>query len=169
MHWNASIDMEHVMQHLEYFWEIDTPGMFGGTGDGIGWTQIASSGISMFPREWVETMARDWLDNSVDGFNAGVPLTSTAMKYYPNNLMEDFAVVPDANWYMIRGLYRHTVDRLANKFTLAHLKNYNMEDGPELQNVTDMKKIGMDQKIAKTSHFLEDLCNKCTTQWTNVR
>ena len=168
-HWNASIDMEHVMQHLEYFWEIDTPGMFGGTGGGIGWTQIASSGISMFPREWVETMARDWLDNPVDGFNAGVPLTSTAMKYYPNNLMEDFAVVPDANWYMIRGLYRHTVDRIANKFTLAHLKNYNMEDGPELQNVTDMKKIGMDQKLAKTSHFLEDLCNKCTTQWTNVR
>ena len=48
-HWNASIDMEHVMQHLEYFWEIDTPGMFGGTGGGIGWTQIASSGDKYVP------------------------------------------------------------------------------------------------------------------------
>ena len=35
----------------------------------------------------------------------------------------------DGNWYMIRPLYLHTVDRLANKFTLAHLKGYNMEDG----------------------------------------
>ena len=129
VHWNTSVDMAHVMDHLEYFWEIDTPGMFGGTGNGIGWLHIAPTGISMFPREWVETMASLWLDNPVDGFYAGVPLTSTAMKYYPDKLMEDFAVVPDANWYMIRGLYRHTVDRLANKFTLAHLKNYNMEDG----------------------------------------
>ena len=30
---------------------------------------------------------------------------------------------------MIRPLYLHTVDRLANKFTLAHLKGYNMENG----------------------------------------
>ena len=36
---------------------------------------------------------------------------------------------PDANWYMIRALYLHTVDMLANKFTLAHLKGYNMENG----------------------------------------
>ena len=61
------------------------------------------------------------------------------------NENDNFAVVPgkrrgeaivtlylhltDANWYMIRPLYLHTVDRLANKFTLAHLKGYNMEDG----------------------------------------
>ena len=35
----------------------------------------------------------------------------------------------DSNWYVIRALYLHTVDFFANKFTLAHLKGYNMENG----------------------------------------
>ena len=59
--------------------------------------------------------------------------------------LDNFAVVPghncdtsgnpsieyiaDGNWYAIRPLYLHTVDRLANKFTLAHLKTYNLEAG----------------------------------------
>ena len=30
---------------------------------------------------------------------------------------------------MIRALYLHTVDGLANRFSLAHLKGYNMEGG----------------------------------------
>lgn len=30
---------------------------------------------------------------------------------------------------MLRALYRHNVDLLANKFTLEHLKKYNMEWG----------------------------------------
>ena len=60
---------------------------------------------------------------------------------------DDFAVVPgdlnivmgqmlliiisilDSNWYVIRALYLHTVDFFANKFTLAHLKGYNMDNG----------------------------------------
>ena len=35
----------------------------------------------------------------------------------------------DGNWYAIRPLYIHNVEDLANKFTLAHLKTYNMEAG----------------------------------------
>ena len=35
----------------------------------------------------------------------------------------------DANWYAIRPLYIHNVEELANKFTLEHLKTYNMEAG----------------------------------------
>ncbi len=37
--------------------------------------------------------------------------------------------MPDANWFMIRALYVHQVDRLANKFLLGHLKGYNLEWG----------------------------------------
>ena len=35
----------------------------------------------------------------------------------------------DSNWYVIRALYLHTLDMFANKFTLAHIKGYNMENG----------------------------------------
>ena len=38
-------------------------------------------------------------------------------------------MTPDANWYLLRGLYLHQIDALANKFTLAHLKKYNTEWG----------------------------------------
>ena len=51
----------------------------------------------------------------------------------------------DGNWYSIRPLYLHTVDRLANKFTLAHLKTYNMEAGvpvaPEARD-SDYQRFG---------------------------
>jgi len=47
----------------------------------------------------------------------------------PNSATYNFAVTPDANWYMLRPLYLHSVDGLANKFTLAHLLKYNLEWG----------------------------------------
>lgn len=37
--------------------------------------------------------------------------------------------MPDGNWFMLRSLYMHNVDALANKFTLGHLKKYNMAWG----------------------------------------
>lgn len=52
-----------------------------------------------------------------------------ALQDWVENENDNFAVVPDGNWYMIRPLYIHNVDGLANKFTLAHLKSYNMEGG----------------------------------------
>ena len=55
------------------------------------------------------------------GFFGDVPLTRTALQDWKEE-NDNFAIVPDANWFMIRALYIHTVDRLANKFTLAHLK-----------------------------------------------
>ena len=41
----------------------------------------------------------------------------------------NFAVTPDANWYMLRGLYTHYVDGYANKLTLEHMKRYHFERG----------------------------------------
>ena len=131
-HWNASIGMENVQKWLDQNWEMDTPGMFGltETPNRMGWNNIAPAGMSMFPRDWAETMATVWMDNPVEGFFGPVPLTTIALKDFPDqNIVNSFAVAPVANWYMIRGLYLHTVDALANKFTLAHLKKYNMEWG----------------------------------------
>jgi hypothetical protein len=60
-------------------------------------------------------MALEWLDNAVDGFFVEVPLTTIALKDFPGqDIVNSFAVVPDANWYMIRALYLHNIDGLAN-------------------------------------------------------
>lgn len=89
----------------------------------------------MFPRNWTIAMAQTWLDDSINGFSSGeVVLSCLARKFWPkdvdpNSAAYNFAVTPDANWYMLRGLYRQQVVALANKFTLSHLKNYNMEWG----------------------------------------
>lgn len=77
----------------------------------------------------METMGRVWLDDPIEGFFGEVPLTTIALKDFNDSITNSFAVVPDANWYMIRSLYLHNVDDLGNKFTLAHLKKYNMEWG----------------------------------------
>ena len=210
------------MQKLNHSWEQDTPNMFGSTKDGMGFSNIATAGISMFPRKWVVAMAENWMDDPTKGFYSDTPLTRwrcyasdvacvvvvvvvivvllvggqrdvwwrmvcgllrvqcrfphesprdairchvrtrqhrtahwdhldyTALNqrkchchchvshHAPRRMaLKDwaahdpgvFAVVPDANWFMIRALYLHQVDRLANKFTLNHLKKYNMEWG----------------------------------------
>eukprot|EP01045_Picozoa_sp_COSAG04_P005199 COSAG04_NODE_237_length_19103_cov_15.726268_3_plen_308_part_00 len=62
-------------------------------------------------------------------YTAACPLTRTALKDWATHNPGVFAVVPDSNWFMIRGLYLHQVDRLANKFLLAHLSLYNQAWG----------------------------------------
>ena len=129
-HWNASIDIGHTNQSLYDQWQKDTPNMFGGTKGGMGWTNIAPAGISIFPREWVVAMAEHWMDNPTEGFyTPQAPLARTALKDWGAFPPGNFAIVPDGNWFMLRALYMHGVDRLANKFTLNHLKRYNMEWG----------------------------------------
>jgi len=46
-----------------------------------------------------------------------------------DKISTDFAITPDTNWYMHRGLYLHNVNKIANNVYLTHLKKYNMEWG----------------------------------------
>lgn len=128
-HWNESVGLATAPAQLRAQWEVDTPNMFGSTANGMGWENIAYAGISFFPRDWVVAMADNWIDNAAEGFNSRVPLARTALKDWAKHPPGVFSVVPDANWFMIRALYLHNVDSLANKFTLDHLTKYNMEWG----------------------------------------
>ena len=86
----------------------------------------------MFPWEWAVAMAESWLNNSEYGFLTPVGLSCKAIGNWSGTPELDdyhFGVTPDANWYMLRGLYLHAVDTLANKFTLTHLKGYHLERG----------------------------------------
>ena len=51
----------------------------------------------------MEKMARTWMDDPINGFFGEVPLTTIALKDFDDhNIVNSFAVVPDANWYMLR-------------------------------------------------------------------
>ena len=130
-HWNTTFDMDNIQHFLENEWERDTPNMFGQTKEGVKWGAFAYTAMSMFPREWVEAMADSWLDNPEDGFLSEVPLVCIAKQDLPEQIGSNvnFAITPGANWYMLRGLYIHNIDALANKLTLGHLKKYHMEWG----------------------------------------
>ena len=65
VHWNETIKYPDLEYRLESAWEGDTPGMFGSTGNGIGFSNLAPAANSMFPRDWVVTMAHEWMDDSV--------------------------------------------------------------------------------------------------------
>ena len=130
IHWNSSINMENYYESVENQWEEDTPNLFGRGADRVGFSNVAPAGVTLFPREYIDRMAREWLDNSIDGFNNKIPLTTIAQQDWPYaDIITNFAYVPDSNWYMIRGLYMHTIDHLANKFLLGHLKKYHLEWG----------------------------------------
>merc|ERR1712194_154127 len=122
--------MEQLSAQMEKQWERDTANIYGDTTSGIGWGNLAPMGMSMFPREWAVAMAESWLNNSEYGFLTPVGLSCKAIGNWSSTPELDdyhFGVTPDANWSMLRGLYRHAVDTLANKFTLTHLKGYHLE------------------------------------------
>jgi len=132
IHWNTTFNMDNIQHFLENEWEKDTPNMFGHTdGETVKWGSFAYTAMSMFPREWVDAMAHSWLNNAEDGFLSEVPLVCIAKKDLPEHIGSsfNFAITPGANWYMLRGLYIHNIDALANKFTLGHLKKYHVEWG----------------------------------------
>ena len=80
----------------------------------MGWGNVAPGANSMFPREWLKTMAEKWLDNQVkaslktqnalnvkytknikeDGFFGTVPLTRLPLKDWEDGVNDNFAVVP---------------------------------------------------------------------------
>ena len=51
------------------------------------------------------------------------------LKFFDTAILAQTFCLLDGNWYAIRPLYIHNVEELANKFTLEHLKTYNMEGG----------------------------------------
>lgn len=63
-----------------------------------------------------------------DGLFSDVPLSTIAKRDW-EKISTDFAITPDTNWYMHRGLYLHNVNKIANNVYLTHLKKYNMEWG----------------------------------------
>jgi hypothetical protein len=133
-HWDQMLDTDTaaVVAHLSKSWEKVTPNWFTvGNGKTMGLSDLAYTTMSQFPRDWMVKIAEHWLDNSVEGFNSEVPLARYAIKDWPQALAKNpnFAVTPDGNWFVLYGLYLHNVDGLANKFALAHLKKYNMENG----------------------------------------
>ena len=128
VHWNETINMENLQWHLNNGWN-SSAFMYGLNGKGVAFGNIAPAAISQFPREWVVQMAEHWLDDSEKGFNTWIPLSTRARQDWFEGYGKFFFITPGSSWYMIRPLYIHTVDRLANKFTLNHLKRFNMENG----------------------------------------
>ena len=53
IHWNSTVGMDNIQHMLENNWEKDTPGWYGATKNGMGWSQVApAGGMSMFfPRQ----------------------------------------------------------------------------------------------------------------------
>ena len=144
LHWNETVGMENLQYSLNNRWNSSAH-MFGLNGKGVAFGNIAPAANSQFPRDWVVQMAEHWMDDSEKGFNSWVPLTSRARQDWLDENWENFAITPGSNWYMIRPLYIHSVDRLANKFTLRHLTRYNMQGGvpvaPETRNL-EFKMLG---------------------------
>ena len=111
-HWNETVNFPNLEQTLENSWEMDTPGMFGATSGGIGFSNVAPAANSMFPRDWVVKMAEEWMDNSViwsvinpslplishpsqeKGFYGEIPLTRVALQDWVENENDNFSVVP---------------------------------------------------------------------------
>ena len=79
----------------------------------------------------METMGRVWLDDPIEGFFGEVPLTTIALKDFNDSITNSFAVVPDANWYMIRSLYLHNggfqMQFVSISWVINHMTCYKFE------------------------------------------
>ena len=94
VHWNETVGMDNLMRVFENGWEKETPGMYGTTSGGIGWSNVAPAANSQFPRDWLKIMAEEWLDDSVKGFFGDIALTRVALQDWDESEIDNFAVVP---------------------------------------------------------------------------
>ena len=99
VHWNQTIDMTGVDDFLRNSWEKDTKCFWGSTEGGMGWGNLAYTGMSQFPRNYTLAMAHRWMDDKNEGFNTDIPLACTARKDWnisadPNSAAYNFAVTP---------------------------------------------------------------------------
>ena len=65
LHWNQTVGMTSLAGELDYFWQKETAGMYGDTAGGVAWGNVAPAANSMFPRDWVVTMAQEWMNDGV--------------------------------------------------------------------------------------------------------
>ena len=63
------------------------------------------------------------------GLAGKVPFIGVAIKDQPLIDNHHFDEDPSINWYFLSTLYKHGLKELGNKYTLQHLKKYNMEWG----------------------------------------
>ena len=123
-----NIDYYKSGEYFEKRWD-DTNKLFLGNLDNINWINFAYMGMSLFPDDYAKQTAERWLKEGVeDGLFTDIPLSTVAKKNW-DKVSTDFAITPDTNWYMHRGLYLHNVNKLANNAYLTHLKKYNMNWG----------------------------------------
>ena len=126
-HWYDLVNMDNIDNWLNSRWETDTPHWFGG-GNPMDWSNMALMAMDAFPDDWAWEMTEYWATDEVDGFFHFGHISTKAYKDW--DLVSDvFAFTPDTNWFAIRGMYKHHVGSNANKCTLGHLKNYNLEWG----------------------------------------
>jgi len=85
----------------------------------------------MFPDDWAQKQGERWLSNNgkSDSLFTTMPLTSSSPRDWDRIPDKSFMHTPDTNWWMIRGLYLHNVNKIANDALLGHLKTYNMAWG----------------------------------------
>lgn len=119
---------------LDENWQRDVPNLFGSIYYSNGqpvynWTHFAYGNMSQFRRQDMIATTKEWLSDSIKGFNhpdcGPTFATISQMDLWPR----DFASAPDIAWYCYRPLFLHHVCDQAIHLTLKHLKQYNMKWG----------------------------------------
>ena len=134
LNWHKIARLDSVMHTLNNLWEVDTPDLYGAGSEPdhiIGNSNFAYMGMSMFPDEWAQSQGERWLSKNgkSDSLFDSIPLASSSPRDWDKIPNKNFMHTPDTNWWMIRGLYVHNVNKIANDALLGHLKTYNMEWG----------------------------------------
>jgi len=166
--WNHDASMDSIQHGLDNLWEMSYKGGVGGTRCWFGDTShgmdaggFKFSSMSMFPRNWTIAMAYRWFNNNTAGFNTEVPVSVEAMKDWnnstggPGKADYNFAVTPDVNFLMLRGLFLHHVDGLATNFTVRHLTGYHMDEhrGRTVPMAPEARKKDMSRHGDQFSNF----------------
>lgn len=131
-HWQTVVKRDQFNNWLNNMWQKNGVTNFFGAGSAtnrLGWSSFSYLAMDDFPDDWARRMTEFWAMNTNDGFNLQGYFCTTALKDWDLVENKNFMVTPDANWFAIRGMYKHHVDDAANALTLHHLKNYNMRWG----------------------------------------
>ena len=131
-HWRTLVrrDPKHRREMFRQRWEANgVKNYFGAPKNGM----IMTNGFwamrsPFFPREYAAPMVNSWALDRENGFYGHffpLAMSMQSMKKFKTDVDHSFGYTPDTAYFMLDGIYRQRMAKIASRLTLNHLLHYN--------------------------------------------
>ena len=134
-HWKTVVKRkpEHLKSFIEQRWEMNgVPNFFAAPKNNLLTTNSFWALRSpYFPRNYARKMVQSWAIDKEKGFYGKffpLAIAKQSSKDFSSKVDQSFGYTPDTAYFVLDGMFRQDMRKLASRLTLNHLENYNFHE-----------------------------------------